>query len=168
MTTPDPGLFFRHIQLLHEVSAWLLQRRFRLSTAESCTGGLIAAMCTGLPGSSDWFEAGFVTYSVDAKVRLLGVSPALIDRCGVVSAEIAEAMATGALECCAADAAIAVTGVAGPSGGTTQLPTGTVWIGWALRSTAFRCSERFLFQGDRAAIREQAVIASLERVRHLP
>ena len=134
-----------------------------LVTAESCTGGLIAAACTSLAGSSDWFERGFVSYSNAAKRELLGVADSLIDAHGAVSAEVACAMADGALAHSHADVAVAVTGIAGPGGATPGKPVGTVWLGWALRGTPAR-AELLQLSGDRAAVREQAVQRALQRV----
>ncbi len=114
--------------LVDRLAAALRRRGERLVTAESCTGGLIAAACTSLAGSSEWFERGFVTYSNAAKTELLGVPEALIAMHGAVSAEVAAAMADGALARSHAQVAVAITGVAGPTGGTAAKPVGTVWI----------------------------------------
>jgi nicotinamide-nucleotide amidase len=126
-----------------------------LATAESCTGGLIAATCTELSGSSVWFERGFVTYSNAAKSELLGVPPELIDAHGAVSEPVAAAMAGGARLRSAAQVSVAVTGVAGPTGGSEAKPVGTVWFGWSLpdRQHAEVCH----FDGDRRAVRRQTV-----------
>ena len=141
----------------------LRPRRSMLATAESCTGGLVAAACTSLAGSSDWFEGGVVSYSNAAKSELLGVAPALIDRHGAVSAEVARAMAEGLLARVPASFAVAVTGIAGPGGGSIAKPVGTVWIATAARSGA---SEATLLQasGDRAAIRHRSLVRALEQV----
>ncbi|MEY4140223.1 MAG: hypothetical protein RLZZ371_2405, partial [Pseudomonadota bacterium] len=109
----------------------LMQKGWMMATAESCTGGLIAANCTDLAGSSNWFERGFVTYSNAAKNELLGVDPALIKSHGAVSEPVVRAMASGALAHSQAQVAIAVTGVAGPGGGSAEKPVGTVWLAWA-------------------------------------
>ena len=114
----------------------LRARRWHLATAESCTGGLIAAACTEQAGSSDWFDCGVVTYSNQAKTELLGVDAVLIAEHGAVSQAVALAMASGALARCNADLAVAVTGVAGPSGGSADKPVGTVWLAWAWRASA--------------------------------
>ncbi|MEO6291217.1 MAG: CinA family protein, partial [Burkholderiaceae bacterium] len=108
----------------------MLKKQFYLATAESCTGGLIAAACTDLAGSSQWFDRGFVTYSNAAKTDMLGVGAALIAQFGAVSEPVAVAMAQGAVQHSAAQVAVAVTGVAGPTGGNAEKPVGTVWIGW--------------------------------------
>ncbi len=136
-----------------------------LATAESCTGGLIASACTDLPGSSAWFERGFVTYSNAAKTELLGVDAALIATHGAVSEAVVRAMAIGALKHSNAQVAIAVTGVAGPAGGSTEKPVGTVWFGWATPagvSSAVRC-----FTGDRASIRASAALHALAELTSL-
>lgn len=140
----------------------LLRKGWFLTTAESCTGGLIAATCTELAGSSHWFERGFVTYSNAAKCELLGVDAALIERHGAVSEAVVCAMAVGALVHSHARAAIAVTGVAGPSGGSTEKPVGTVWLAWATPSGVI--SERKHFGGDRSAVRQATVQHALNRL----
>ena len=132
----------------------------RIVTAESCTGGLVAAALTEIPGSSAMFERGFIAYSNDAKVELLGVLPDRLDEFGAVSAQIAEAMAQGALEFSLADAAVAVTGIAGPGGGTVDKPVGLVYTGLADRSGTF-FHTRNEFKGDRDDIRRQAVREAL-------
>jgi nicotinamide-nucleotide amidase len=130
----------------------LMARGWRMATAESCTGGLIAAACTELAGSSVWFDRGFVTYSNEAKTALLGVDAALIAAHGAVSEPVARAMAEGALSRAGVDVAVAVTGIAGPSGGSADKPVGTVWLAWAQRGQATRAELR-LFEGDRAQVR---------------
>lgn len=141
----------------------LRSRRWRLATAESCTGGLLAAACTGIAGSSDWFERGFVTYSNAAKTELLGVPAALIAAHGAVSAEVARAMAEGALQHAPVDLALAVTGIAGPGGGSADKPVGLVWLGLALRGRPAG-AERLQLGGDRAAVRGQTVRIALQRL----
>jgi nicotinamide-nucleotide amidase len=145
----------------------LRARGERLVTAESCTGGLIAAACTELAGSSDWFERGFVTYSNEAKAELLGVDAALIAAHGAVSEPVALAMAAGALAHSRADWTVAVTGVAGPGGGSTEKPVGLVWLAWCRRGEAPQ-AERHVFAGDRAAVRGatvcRALLGLLERI----
>ncbi len=126
-----------------------------LATAESCTGGMIAAACTDLAGSSAWFERGFVSYSNAAKTELLGVDTALIASRGAVSEAVVRAMAAGALSHSNAQVALAVTGVAGPSGGSADKPVGTVWFGWATPKGV--SSEAQHFDGDRAAVRQATV-----------
>ncbi len=138
-------------------------RALKLATAESCTGGLIAAACTAVAGSSDWFERGFVTYSNAAKVEAIGVDAALVAAHGAVSREVALAMADGALAHSAAQLAVAVTGIAGPTGGTPAKPVGTVWLATARAGEATR-AELLQLDGDRAAIREETVRRALQRL----
>jgi nicotinamide-nucleotide amidase len=130
-----------------------------LTSAESCTGGLIASACTDLAGSSVWFDRGFVTYSNAAKTDMLGVDGALIERLGAVSEEVARAMAQGALHRSCAQVSVAVTGIAGPGGGTAAKPVGTVWFGWAsLTGTTTRATTQMMrFDGDRAQVRTATV-----------
>lgn len=139
----------------------LRAKGLRLVTAESCTGGLIAGACTALAGSSDWFERGMVTYSNEAKTELLGVPAELIARHGAVSEEVARAMAEGAIARSHADLALAVTGIAGPTGGSPAKPVGTVWLACALRGGPAR-ARLLQLDGDRAGIRLQTVLAALE------
>jgi len=133
----------------------------KIATAESCTGGLIAAACTTIAGSSDWFERGFVTYSNEAKTEMLGVAPELIAAHGAVSEPVARAMAEGAVARSRAQLAVAVTGVAGPGGGSPSKPVGTVWFAWARAGQATR-TELLNLSGDRRAIREQTVLHALD------
>uniref|UniRef100_UPI003F876168 CinA family protein n=1 Tax=Alicycliphilus soli TaxID=3228789 RepID=UPI003F876168 len=147
---------------LTHISGWLLAHDRMLATAESCTGGLIAAACTDLAGSSQWFERGFVSYSNAAKTELLGVPAALIAQHGAVSEPVARAMAEGAVAHSAARVAVAVTGVAGPTGGSPDKPVGTVWFGWCIDGVTH--SELRQFAGDRAAVRAQTVRHALGRL----
>jgi nicotinamide-nucleotide amidase len=141
--------------LVHTLAHELKVRGLMMATAESCTGGLIAGACTEVSGSSEWFERGFVTYSNAAKHELLGVATALIDQHGAVSEPVARAMAAGALAHAPAQLAVAVTGVAGPTGGSAEKPVGTVWFGWATPEGVFTEHQRF--DGDRAAVRQATV-----------
>ncbi|MCJ0766059.1 CinA family protein [Variovorax terrae] len=144
----------------------LLQKRgWMMATAESCTGGLIAGACTDLAGSSNWFERGFVTYSNEAKTELLGVDAALIAQHGAVSEPVARAMAEGALAHSRAQVAVAVTGVAGPSGGSPDKPVGLVWFGWCVQGRT--TSQAQHFGGDRAAVRAATVQHALQRLTEL-
>ena len=136
------------------------RRGLRLATAESCTGGLIAAALTHVPGSSDVVDRGFVTYSNEAKTAMLGVPAALISQAGAVSQEVAAAMAEGAIAGSLADVAVAVTGVAGPGGGSAEKPVGLVWFG-CLRRGAAAITQSRVFPGDRAAVREATVAFAL-------
>ena len=150
--------------LVEKVAGQLLARRGTLATAESCTGGMIAKCLTDRPGSSAWFERGWVTYSDRAKRQDIGVAAGLIKRHGAVSEPVARAMARGALRASGADTAVSVTGIAGPDGGSPQKPVGTVWIAWARHDgtrTAVR-ARRFVFAGTRDAVRRQSVAAALE------
>lgn len=151
--------------VLTQISESLLARGWMLATAESCTGGLIAGACTALAGSSQWFERGFVSYSNAAKSELLGVPAALIAAHGAVSEPVARAMAEGAVTRSHAQVALAVTGVAGPSGGTPDKPVGLVWFGWCVGMQTF--SECRHFPGDRAAVRALTVQHALQRLRGL-
>jgi nicotinamide-nucleotide amidase len=138
----------------------LLRHRQKVCTAESCTGGLIAKTFTDLAGSSDWFERGFVTYSNAAKNEMLAVPVSLIEDYGAVSEAVATAMASGALRHSEADYSIAVTGVAGPGGGSDDKPVGTVWI--AVASAGQMVAKRYQFDGDRQAVREATLHSALE------
>ncbi len=147
--------------LVDRLATELLRRSARVTTAESCTGGWIAKTLTDLQGSSAWFEYGFVSYGNNAKQTILAVPEATLEAHGAVSQATAEAMVAGALAAAAADYGIAVTGIAGPEGGTSEKPVGTVWIAWAgpNGSVASKC---FHFEGDRDMVRRQAVSAALE------
>lgn len=140
----------------------LVKKGWSLTTAESCTGGMIAAACTDLAGSSAWFERGFVTYSNAAKTGMLGVDAALIEQHGAVSEPVARAMATGAVAHSKAQVSVAVTGVAGPGGGSADKPVGRVWFGWSVGGEV--SSEVMHFDGDRAAVRTAAVQHALDRL----
>lgn len=143
----------------------LLRQQQRLAVAESCTGGLIAAALTAMPGSSVWFERGWVTYSNAAKSEELDVDPALIAAQGAVSEAVAEAMASGARKQAQTDYALSVTGIAGPDGGTLEKPVGTVCFGWS--SPVGTITETQHFSGDRQSIREQSVLHALNGLTHL-
>ncbi|WP_243049463.1 CinA family protein [Dyella sp. RRB7] len=149
--------------LAEQVAEGALQRRLMVVTAESCTGGWIAKTLTDLPGSSAWFDAGVVTYSYGAKEALLGVNPRTLERTGAVSEETALEMVSGALARFGAGVAVAVTGIAGPSGGTVEKPVGTVWISWKRRG-GYAHATLFHFGGDREAVRRQTVAAALSGV----
>jgi nicotinamide-nucleotide amidase len=145
-----------------ELGERLRRRGWRLATAESCTGGLLAAACTSVAGSSDWFERGFVSYSNTAKIELLGVPAALIAAHGAVSEPVARALAEGALRAAPVQLAAAVTGIAGPSGGSADKPVGLVWIAWG--SAAGVSTEPLQLAGDRTAVRAQTVQRLLQRM----
>ncbi|HNQ05241.1 MAG TPA: nicotinamide-nucleotide amidohydrolase family protein [Thiobacillaceae bacterium] len=147
-----------------ELGQALLARGWMLACAESCTGGWAAQACTAIAGSSAWFERGFVTYSNAAKMELLGVSEPDLLRHGAVSLEVARAMAEGVLAHSRARVAFAITGIAGPTGGSPEKPVGTVCFAWAVQGREIRL-ERALFAGDRRAIRAQAVAYALGYMR---
>ena len=146
---------------VEELAGALRAKGWRMATAESCTGGLIAAACTALAGSSDWFERGFVTYSNEAKNEMLGVDAALIQRVGAVSEEVARAMVTGALAHARVDLAVAVTGIAGPGGAVPGKPVGTVWLAWGTAAAVH--AVRLQLGGDRDAVRGATVAAALKK-----
>ena len=148
------------IQLCKQLAQSLGDRNWMMATAESCTGGMIAARCTDLAGSSAWFERGFVTYSNAAKSELLGIDTDLISQHGAVSEAVALAMAMGAVQRSHAHVSLAVTGVAGPTGGSNEKPVGTVWFAWCIGNRL--SSERLIFSGDRAAIREATTVHALQ------
>ena len=162
MSVPDAAA-----SLCQSLAQVLQQRGWMMATAESCTGGLIAAACTDLSGSSVWFERGFVTYSNLAKQQMLGVPESLLIAHGAVSEPVAVAMAQGAVQHSAAQVALSVTGIAGPNGGTADKPVGTVWFGWQVAGRTF--SEHHLLAGDRTQVRAQtvqiALAGLLQRVR---
>ena len=147
---------------IEKLAQKLRERGHRVSFAESCTGGLVAAACTDLAGSSDWFERGLVTYSNAAKTELLGVPADLITQHGAVSDAVVRAMVQGAIARSHAQVAVAVTGVAGPTGGSAAKPVGTVWFGFATPSGVV--TEMLCFEGDRAAVRTATVCHALTRL----
>ena len=150
----------RSAALCADLAQALQARGWMMATAESCTGGLIAAQCTELAGSSLWFERGFVSYSNAAKTELMGVPAALIAAHGAVSEPVARAMAQGALQHAQAQVSVAVTGIAGPGGGSADKPVGTVWLAWCVAGQL--SSERCVFGGDRAAVRAATVQHALQ------
>ncbi|MBR3880006.1 MAG: CinA family protein [Mailhella sp.] len=138
-----------------ELADALKAREFTCATAESCTGGLIGAMLTAVPGSSEWYVGGVISYANSVKIGLLGVREADIETQGAVSAPVVRSMAQGACRATGADIACAVSGVAGPGGGTPEKPVGTVWIGWSLHGDTR--ARKFHFCGDRDEVRAQTV-----------
>ncbi|MFY2764362.1 CinA family protein [Arenimonas sp. MALMAid1274] len=146
--------------LATDVGAALQSHHLMLATAESCTGGWIAKTITDIPGCSAWFDCGMAAYSYEAKQALLGVRPETLTEHGAVSRETVLEMVSGALVTSGASIAVAVTGIAGPGGGTTDKPVGTVWIGWKRRG-GYPQARLFHFDGDRDAVRRQTVVASL-------
>lgn len=155
MSTPASDIAVR----VRTLATLLNRRQQRLATAESCTGGLIAGALTAVPGSSAWFERGWVTYSNAAKNEALGVDSALIADHGAVSEAVAAAMAVGARTMAHVDYALSVTGIAGPDGGSPEKPVGTVCFGWA--TPEHTLTETCHFSGDRQQIREQSVAHAL-------
>lgn len=161
MSISDEGI----TDLAARLGAQLQRLGARVSTAESCTGGGIAEAITRIAGSSAWFDAGYVTYSNAQKSAQLGVPDELFPQVGAVSREVVEAMARGAQARSGARFTVAVSGIAGPDGGSPEKPVGTVWLCWA---DGEHCSaQRFLFSGDRLAVRRQAVAAALDGVLRL-
>ncbi len=149
----------RITELANDLGSQLQRLGWQITTAESCTGGLIAGAITDIAGSSDWFEKGLVTYSNEVKTELLGVPANVFEQHGAVSQACVEAMAGGALDRNNADLAVAVSGVAGPGGGSIDKPVGLVWIAWALDGSVE--SECFQYPGDRSQVRSQAVVSAL-------
>lgn len=147
------------LQLSRELAVYLQQTNTRVTAAESCTGGLVAAALTALPGSSTWFDMGFVVYSDHAKRQLLGVDAALLIEQGAVSEGVVLAMAKEALFRAQADFAVSISGIAGPGGGSLEKPVGMVWLAWA--STDHCLARCFHFQGDRDAVREASTLQAL-------
>ena len=150
--------------LIQQLAQILLAKGFKIALAESCTGGLLAAHLTSLAGSSDWFERGFVTYSNQAKEESIGVPKKLIERYGAVSEEVAKAMAEGVLKNSLAQVSVAITGIAGPGGGSANKPVGMVCFAWGMRvaDQIQTHSQTKQFSGDRQSIREEACVYAIE------
>ena len=148
-----------------EVAELLEQKKLHVTTAESCTGGLIAGSLVNVPGISKWFGEGYVTYSNEAKEKLLGVSRETLTTCGAVSAETAGGMARGAADAAGVNVAVAVTGIAGPDGGTAEKPVGLVYMGCFCKGEL--CVEKHIFAGDRAQVRAQSVQAALQLLKSM-
>lgn len=147
--------------LAQKLGNLLKQKGLLLTTAESCTGGGVAQTVTAIAGSSHWFDCGFVTYSNESKQSLLGVTSHTLLQDGAVSSQTASAMAQGAIMRSRADVCVAITGIAGPEGGTLDKPVGTVWIAWAIRHKPTK-TLKYQFVGNRDEVRTQAVTAALE------
>jgi nicotinamide-nucleotide amidase len=156
----------RLYELAESVGRELKVRSLTLATAESCTGGGVGAAVTMVSGSSEWFDCGFVTYTYRSKRALLGVTQATLDQHGAVSEQTVLAMVQGALERCEADVAVAVSGTAGPTGGTKEKPVGTVCLAWGRRGSSAHAETRH-FKGDRESVRRQSVERALEGVLEL-
>jgi nicotinamide-nucleotide amidase len=148
-------------ELVGRLAAGLLARRLTVATAESCTGGWVARCLTDRPGSSGWFGYGLVTYSNEAKVRLLGVDPGVLAAEGAVSETVARQMAAGLRRLSGADLTVAITGIAGPGGGSTGKPVGTVWFGWEGPGPTVPAAVRWHLHGSREAVRRQSVAIAL-------
>lgn len=151
-------------RLAEQLGRLLLERGAKVTAAESCTGGGIAQAITAISGSSQWFDCAFVVYANSAKQKLLGVDQGLLDQYGAVSEQVVQQMATGAKNAAQADYAVAVSGIAGPEGGTADKPVGTIWICWVTPEAIL--SEKFTLEGDRQRVREQAVKISLQQLLH--
>jgi nicotinamide-nucleotide amidase len=162
------------IEIANQIGAALKLKGWMIATAESCTGGGIAEAITAVPGCSAWFDRAFVTYSYEAKVEALGVQQSSLDEYGAVSEQVVREMAQGALGHSRAHVAIAVSGIAGPAGGTLEKPVGSVWIAWATRDSIDAngalnskvISKRYLFSGDREDVRQQTVVKALAELLH--
>ena len=152
--------------LTEELAKILLKNQWRLTTAESCTGGLVAASLTSLAGSSEWFERGYVTYSYDSKSEDIGVDAHLIQDHGAVSIQVAKAMAVGAKQSSNSNIALSITGIAGPTGGSKEKPVGTVCFAWILNNDQV-FSETKLFTGNRSEIRDAASEFALSQLTRL-
>jgi len=152
--------------LLAELAPLLIEKKKRMATAESCTGGWIAKSITDIDGCSQWFECSIVTYSNQSKIDLLGVQKNYLDLYGAVSQPVVKDMVLGVLDRCNANIGVSVSGVAGPDGGTDEKPVGTVWIAWATPGF-FVEAKRFNFEGDRKAIRLQSVYEALKGVERI-
>ncbi|MCP4410132.1 MAG: nicotinamide-nucleotide amidohydrolase family protein [Gammaproteobacteria bacterium] len=148
-------------QLVLKLAAYLSSNKLVLTTAESCTGGWLAKVLTDIPGSSGWFECGYVTYSNASKIELLGVLPHTLEIWGAVSEQAVREMAEGALRCSRGNLAVSISGVAGPAGGGADKPVGTVWFCWAGLNQRTKVLNR-AFRGGRNAVRRQAVVTALE------
>ncbi len=157
---PDDAALYR---LAEETGKILLQRGFRLATAESCTGGWVGMVMTAVPGSSAWYERGFITYTNEAKREMLGVAENTLDRWGAVSEATVGEMALGALRHSTANMAVSISGIAGPGGGTAQKPVGTVCLAWAATDGS-RLATTCRFGGDRSEIRARSVAAALRGI----
>lgn len=150
--------------IAERVGNQLLQKKAKITTAESCTGGGIAEAITAVAGSSQWFEYGYITYANRAKKQLVNVAQNILDTYGAVSEQVVEQMAVGAIHSSGANYAIAVSGIAGPDGGSAEKPVGTVWICWITPETTR--VEQYHLQGDRQAVREQVIKISLQELLH--
>jgi len=165
MTHQAQSMSQNTIILAQQLGNILLAKGWQITCAESCTGGGIGYAITEISGSSNWFERGFITYSNQAKQDMLGLSASTLDRYGAVSAQTVEAMAAGAAKAAGAQCAIAVSGIAGPEGGSADKPVGTVWFAFAVQAQLL--SEKQVFSGSRAQVRQQAIDYALNRMTQL-
>jgi len=149
--------------IISDLANALNKRQWFLSTIESCTGGWLAKSCTDLAGSSTWFDCGFVTYSNESKQKLVNVNKKTLETYGAVSKQTSIEMAQGALAKSSADISVAITGIAGPDGGTIDKPVGTVWFAWAMKNQGVK-TQKYQFEGDREHVRLQAVITALQGI----
>ncbi len=150
--------------LVAQVGQRLIDHNLMVVTAESCTGGMIAEALTAISGSTAWFDRAYITYSYESKKEMLGVKEMTIQKKGAVSQSCVEEMVLGALQQSHAKVSVACSGIAGPTGGTNDKPVGTVWLAWAIQGQDKVVSERFLFSGDRQAVREQTTEAALQGI----
>lgn len=150
------------LELSAELGKKLVQKNWQITCAESCTGGGIGYAITSAAGSSNWFERGFITYSNQAKTELVGVKQSTLQKFGAVSEQVVQQMAAGALQKAGAEVSVAVSGVAGPGGGSVEKPVGLVWFGFVIGNVAFQ--EKQVFPGDRAMVRQQTVEYALQKV----
>lgn len=148
-------------QKIAEIATYLTNKKLKLATVESCTGGGLSYVFTNLPGSSNWFELGLITYSNEAKIQLVGVDEKTIANFGAVSEQTAIQMVDGLLAKYSVDIGISVTGIAGPDGGSEEKPIGTVWIAWKIKGKN-TITNVYHFQGDRKSIREQSILAAIK------
>ncbi|MBL4606690.1 MAG: CinA family protein [Pseudomonadales bacterium] len=162
---PENGLLNKRTEFLEKIRDQALLRGWRMVTAESCTGGGVAKALTELEGSSLWFECGLVTYSNEMKQTLLLVQPSTLESYGAVSEQTVEEMASGALIQSGVELAVAISGIAGPGGGSEEKPVGTVWFAWAVAGRQVE-SACHLFKGNRISVREQAINIALEGLLH--
>lgn len=158
----DPSNSQTLTTIAQQLGEMLCKKNAKLTTAESCTGGGISEAITSVSGSSQWFEFGFVTYANSAKQQLLGVSKQTLDQYGAVSEQVVEQMAQGAIQQSQADYAIAVSGIAGPDGGTEDKPVGTVWVCWQTPTRSW--TQQLMLSGDRQAVRTAAIKNSLQQL----
>jgi nicotinamide-nucleotide amidase len=160
MTYPTSNDFIPLAQTIADV---LEKKQWTLATVESCTGGWLSKVCTDQPGSSIWFDCGFVTYSNQSKQNLVNVNKKTLEKYGAVSEQTAIEMAQGALSHSSADISVAITGIAGPDGGTVEKPVGIVWFAWAIKNQDTK-TQKHQFKGGREQVRVQAVIAALQGI----